>query len=88
MIVARRSSIVKHIQRYAGKNSDRICSTKMTPAQLLQATGRIQDEAIIEVEQKVTKFFQTPVVIDEARTMSRELLNHRVQELRNIHGQE
>ena len=31
---------------------------------------------------------QTPVEIDEARTMSRELPNHRVQELSNIHGQE
>ena len=44
---------------------------------------KLQDEAVIAVEQKVTKFFQTPVEIDEARTMS-----CRVQELRNIHGQE
>ena len=54
----------------------------------MEQESRIQDEAIIGIEQKVTKFFQTPVVIDEARTMSRELLNHRVQELRKIHGQE
>ena len=43
---------------------------------------RIQDEAITGVEQKVTKFFQSPVVINEARTMSLELLNHCIQELR------
>ena len=43
---------------------------------------------MVGAERKVTKFFQTPVEIDEARTMSRALLNHRVQELRNIHGQE
>ena len=49
---------------------------------------RVQDEVIKKVEQKVTKFFQTPVEIDEARTMSREVLTHRVQELRRTHGQE
>ena len=43
---------------------------------------------MVGAERKVTKFFQTPVEIDEARTMSRALLNHRVQELRNLHGQE
>ena len=49
---------------------------------------KLHDEAMFGAERKVTKFFQTPVEIDEARTMSRALLNHRVQELRNLHGQE
>jgi len=43
---------------------------------------------MVGAEREVTKFFQTPVEIDEARTMSRALLNHRIQELRNLHGQE
>ena len=49
---------------------------------------KLHDEAMVGAERKVTKFFQTPVEIDEARTMSRALLNHRVQEMRNLHGQE
>ena len=49
---------------------------------------KVHEETVVGVEQKVTKFFQTPVEIDEARTMCRALLNHRVQELRNLHGQE
>ena len=49
---------------------------------------KLHEETTVGAEQKVTKFFQTPVEIDEARTMSRALLNHRVQELRNLHGQE
>ena len=49
---------------------------------------RIQDEVINGVEQKVAKFFLSPVVIDEARTMIREVLTFRVQELKKIHGQE
>ena len=39
-----------------------------------------EDEVINGVEQKVTKFFQTAVVIDEARNMRWEVLIHRVQD--------
>ena len=54
----------------------------------MEHMSKTHDEATVGTERKVTKFFQTPVEIDEARTMSRALLNHRVQELRNLHGQE
>ena len=53
----------------------------------MEYEGKLLEEKVVDPEQKVTKFFQTPVEIDEARTMSRALLNHRVQELRNLHGQ-
>ena len=39
-----------------------------------------EDEVINGVEQKVTKFFQTAVVIDDARNMRWEVLIHRVQD--------
>ena len=70
--------------------SDRVCSTKGTLAQSQPATDSTwsTSDGINGVEQKVTKFFQTPVEIDEARTRSREVLTHRVQELRRVHGQE
>ena len=77
-----RYTIEKHTQRYAGKNLDQ--SDKFN----MEYKCKLLEEAVVGAEQKVTKFFQTPVEIDEARTMSRALLNHRVQELRNLHGQE
>ena len=80
-----RYTIEKHTQRYAGKTSTRICSTKMTLARSWQET---HDGAMVGAEGRSQSFFQTPVEIDEARTMSRALLNHRIQELRNLHGQE
>ena len=69
-------------------NKDDPCTVVASDRFNMEHKCRIQDEAVIGVEQKVAKFFQTPIKIDEARTMSRELLNHRVQELRNIHSQE
>ena len=69
-------------------NEDDPCTVAASDRFNMEYKHTLQDEAVIAVERKVTKFFQTPVEIDEARTMSRELLNHRVQELRNIHGQE
>lgn len=69
-------------------NKDDPCAVTASDRFNMEYERRIQNEAIIGVEQKVTKFCQSPVVIDEPRTMSRELLNHRFQELRKIHGQE
>ena len=69
-------------------DKDDTCTVAACDRFNMEYKRRTQDEAITGVEQKVTKFFQSLVVIDEAKTMSRELLNHRVQELRKIHGQE
>ena len=69
-------------------NEEDPCTVTASDRFIMECKRRVQDEVINGVEQKVTKFFQTPVVIDEARTMSREVLTHRVQELRRIHGPE
>jgi len=85
----------EHTQRYAEKNSDQICSTANDPCTVMTSDKfnmehncKLHEESMVGAEQKVTKFFQTPVEIDEARTVGRALLTHRVQELRNLHGQE
>ena len=76
---AMRYTIEKHIQRYAGKNSGQIFSTKMTLALSSQATDSTWSTSVN---------YMTKQLSELNGTMSRELLNHRVQELRNIHGQE
>ena len=69
-------------------NSDDPCTVVTSDKFNMEYSCKLHDEATVGTERKVTKFFQTPVEIDEARTLSRALLNHRVQELRNLHGQE
>ena len=90
-----RYTIEKHTQRYAGKNLEPDLFSKDDPCTVVTSDKfnmehkcKLHDEVTVDAERKVTKFFQTPVEIDEARIMSRALLNHRVQELRNLHGQE
>ena len=58
-------------------NEDDPCTVAASDRFNMEYKHKLQDEAVIAVERKVTKFFQTPVEIDEARTISRELLNHR-----------
>ena len=69
-------------------NKDDPCTVMASDKFNMEHKCKLLEETVVGAEQKVTKFFQTPVEIDEARTMSRALLNHRVQELRNLHGQE
>ena len=69
-------------------NKDDPCTVVTSDKVNMEHMCKTHDEATVGTEHKVTKFFQTLVEIDEARTMSRALLNHRVQELRNLHGQE
>ena len=67
-------------------NKDDPCTVMASDKFNMEHKCTLLEEAMVGAERKVTKFFQTPVEIDEARTMSRALLNHRVQELRNLHG--
>ena len=69
-------------------NSDDPCTVATSDKVNMEHNCKLHDEATVGTERKVTKFFQTPVEIDEARTLSWAPLNHRVQELRNLHGQE
>ena len=69
-------------------NQDDPCTVVTSDKFNMEHKCKSHDEAMVGAERKVMKFFQTPVEIDEARTMSQALLNHRVQELRNLHGQE
>ena len=69
-------------------NKDDPCTVVTSDKFNMEHKCKSHDEAMVGAERKVIKFFQTPVKIDEARTISRALLNHRVQELRNLHGQE
>ena len=69
-------------------NNDDPCTVATSDKFNMEHNCKLRDETMVGSERKVTKLFQTPVEIDEARTMSRALLNHRVQELRNLHGQE
>ena len=69
-------------------NGDDPCTVATSDKFNMEHNCKLHEETTVGAEQKVTKFFQTPVEIDEARTMSRAQLNHRVQELRNLHGQE
>ena len=95
MTGAQRSSIVKRISTLCRKelrpdlfDTDDPCTVAACDRFNMEYKRRTQDEAIIGIEQKVKKFFHSPVVINEARTMSRGLLTHRVRELRRIHGPE
>ena len=69
-------------------NKDDPCTVMASDKFNMEHKCKLLEETVVGAEQRVTKFFQTPVEIDEARTMSRALLNHRVQESRNLHGQE
>ena len=62
-------------------NSDDPCTAMTSDKFNMEHNCKLHEEAMVGAEQKVTKFFQTPVEIDEARTMGQALLNHRVQEL-------
>ena len=79
------SILEKRSQRYAGFRPDLCnegdsCTVTVSDRFNMEYKRRVQDDGINGVEQKVAKFFQTPVEIDEARTMSREVLR--------IHGQQ
>ena len=50
-------------------NKDDRCTIAASDRFNMEYKRKPHDEAILEVERKVTKFFQTPVEIDEAMTM-------------------
>ena len=58
-------------------NKDDPCTVVASDRFNLEHKCKLQDEAMVGAEQKVAKFFQTPVEIDEARTMTLALLDHK-----------